>query len=170
MSLKLIGAILILLGCGGFGVLIASAHRHEVCTLRQLVSLIDYMACELQYRYTPLPELCRQTAAEAKGVLREFFLTLTVELEDQISPDVTACMDAAIGKYKQLPHQTEDALHLLGRSIGRFDMEGQLKGLENVRSECRRNLEKLTENQQTRLRSYQTLALCAGAAIAIIFV
>jgi len=49
-------------------------------------------------------------------------------------------------------------------------MEGQLKGLESVRQECRRQVETLSYNRDARLRSYQTLGLCAGAALAILFV
>ena len=63
-----------------------------------------------------------------------------------------------------------DALILLGRWLGRFDLDGQLKGLDAVRQECRRHLEELNNNREVRLRSYQTLGLCAGAAIAILFI
>ena len=58
----------------------------------------------------------------------------------------------------------------LGKNLGNFDMAGQLQGLEYARTLCRENLEKLMHNKESRLRSYQTLGLCAGAAIAILFV
>lgn len=170
MTFKILGALLVLVGCGGFGLMIASSHRREVRTLRQLISLLDYMACELQYRYTPLPDLCRLAASEGTGILRQIFLNLSMELEDQISPDVQRCMEAALSKCRDIPKVTRRSLMLLGSCLGRFDMKGQLKGLENVRSECRRLLENLTQNQETRLRSYQTLGICAGAAIAILFI
>ena len=169
MSLKLIGAVLIIVGCGGFGFMIASAHRKEERGLRQLMGALDFMECELQYRSTALPELCRQTAAECGGSLGRVFLNIAAELEDQISPDVQRCMKAALSNTKDIPKLTLEALQMLGSSLGRFDMEGQLKGLEGVRKECRRYLEKITGDKDVRLRSYQTLWLCAGAAIVIIF-
>lgn len=79
-------------------------------------------------------------------------------------------MSAALERVGKLPTLTREELLLLGRTIGRFDMEGQLKGLESVRQECRRQVETLSYNRDTRLRSYQTLGLCAGAALAILFV
>lgn len=170
MSLKLIGAVMIILGCGGFGFLIAAAHRREVKSLRQLISVLDYMECELQYRLTPLPELCRQAATESIGFLKQVFLSLANELEDQISPDVERCMLAALSGIKDIPRLTLHSLELLGRSLGRFDIQGQLMGLESVRSECRQHLDMLLKNQGVRLRSYKTLGLCAGAAIAILFI
>ena len=147
MSIKLIGAALVILGCGGFGFKIAASHLHEERVLRQLISILDYMECELQYRLTPLPDLCRQAASESKGILRTAFLSLAQELEDQISPDVERCMYAMLGKVKELPKLSANALAMLGHTLGRFDIEGQLKGLELTRQECRRNLDNLTQNK-----------------------
>ena len=56
-----------------------------------------------------------------------------------------------------------------GAYLGRFDLPGQKQGLEEVREACRMELEALGKNRETRLRSYGTLGLCAGAALAILF-
>ncbi len=170
MILKIIGVILVVAGCGGVGFRIAANHRQEEKALRQLIGILDYMECELQYRLTPLPSLCRQAAKEFKQIPGKVFLEMAIEMEAQISPDMECCMSAALEKVKEIPSVTRDTLVLLGRSLGRFDLDGQLKGLEAVRQECRRNLELLGSNRDTRLRSYQTLGLCAGAALAILFI
>ena len=170
MILKLIGVVFIIAGCGGIGFRIAANHRFEEKNLRQLLGILDYMECELQYRLTPLPELCRQASREFAGLIGKVFLTLSTDMDAQISPDVEKCMLAAINKEAKLPPLTHDQLLSLGRSIGRFDIEGQLRGLDAVRQDCRRQLEGLSHNRETRLRSYQTLGLCAGAALAILFV
>ncbi len=170
MVIKWIGAICILVACGGFGFQIAAAQRKEVRTLRQLIRILDFAECELQYRLTPLPELCRNTARECSGPLNALFLRLSGELEDQISPNVSSCMQAAIAVTEQLPKQTAEVLTLLGESLGKFDLNGQLRGLEGVRRECNRRLDALSENQDVRLRSYKTLGLCAGAALVILFI
>lgn len=168
MYCKLLGAVMVIAACGGLGFKLAAAHLREERILRQLTGVLDYMACELQYRRTPLPELCRQAAGEISGSLSEFFLFLTRELEDQLSPDVKGCVDSALKAQSDLPKLTRSSLELLGQSLGRFDIQGQLKGLEAVRQDCRRNLEELNQNKQARLRGYQTLGLCAGAALAIL--
>lgn len=167
--LKWFGALWIIVGCGSVGFAMSAAHRKEEKTLRQLISALDFMQCELQYRLTALPDLCRLTAAQCSGALRIVFQSLACELEDQISPEVFHCMNAVLAKVPELPKQTGDALRILGRSLGRFDLDGQLLGLENTRQNCRSILEKLSENREVRLRGYQTLSLCAGAALAILF-
>lgn len=170
MMIKLIGAVLIIAGCGGIGFRIAATHRLEERNLRQLIGILDYMECELQYRLTPLPELCRQASKEFTGSLGKVFAELCLEMEAQVSPDLDVCMSVVLAKATKLTALTREALSLLGRSVGRFDMEGQLKGLESVRQDCRRQLEALSFNRDARLRSYQTLSICAGAALAILFV
>ena len=170
MILKLLGAVMIITGCGGIGFRIAANHRQEEKNLRQLIGILDYMECELQYRLTPLPELCRQAAKEFSGLLGKVFSELALEMETQVSPDLDTCMCIAVEKSPKLTPFAREELLLLGKSVGRFDMEGQLKGLEAVRQDCRRQLEGLSCNRDTRLRSYQTLGLCAGAALAILFV
>ena len=170
MSYKWIGAIMIVLGCGGFGFSLAAAHRREESTLRQLISALDFMECELQYRLTPLPDLCREAAGEQKGCIRDVLQNLAVELDTQISPDVDRCMKASLSKVDDIPNRTRRALEELGKTLGRFDLTGQLKGLEQVRSSCRSEMESLNTNRESRLRSYQTLGLCAGAAVAILLI
>ena len=170
MSFKWIGAILIISGCGGVGFAMAGAYRREERTLRQLIGALDYMACELQYRLTPLPDLCAQAAAESSGHVSKVLRALSEELEHQVLPDVNGCMQAALASAGELPARTREAFQIMGSSLGRFDVDGQLKGLEAVRSYCRRELEALSTGRDARLRSYQTLGICAGAALAILFV
>lgn len=167
--LKWYGAILIVLGCGSIGFAMAAAHRREETVLRQLIGALDFMQCELQYRLTALPDLCRMTAAQCQGNLRTLFITLAQELEDQLSPDAFHCMNAALAKVPKIPGKAGEILRSMGRTLGRFDLEGQIQGLENARQNCRRMLENMSENREVRLRSYQTLSLCAGAALAILF-
>lgn len=169
MNIKLIGAVLIIAGCGGVGFSMASAHRREENALRQLVATLDYMGCELQYHLLPLPELCRRVAGESAGPVRQVIENLACELENQIAPDAAACMTAALAKTPKLPHRLKKNLAELGVSLGRFDLPGQLKGLEAARLSCRQDLEELSRDRDVRLRSYQTLGLCAGCALAILF-
>ena len=170
MTYKWIGAACIILACGSFGVSTAAAQRREERELSRLIASLDYMACELQYRLTPLPELCRQAGREGKGLIRRVFLRLAEELESQIAPDVCSCMRNALAACEGMPGSVLAMLTQLGQSMGRFDLEGQIQGLSAVRDGCRREMEKLAENRDVRHRGYQTLGFCAGAAVAILFI
>ena len=170
MTIKILGAFFIVFGCGAFGFTVAAMHRKETAALRNLIAALDFMVCELQYRLTPLPELCRRTAERSKGVVKQMLSSLAVELDEQISPNVEKCVLVVLDNIKDIPKQTAEVFKLLGQSMGQFDLEGQLKGIESIRAESTRILEEHTSNQENRLRCYQTLGLCAGAAMAILFI
>lgn len=170
MMYKFWGAALVVLSCGGFGFTMAAAHRREVRMLNAFIAAISFMRCELQYRCTPLPELCKKTSVMMQNMIGRFFHILSVELESQICPDTRSCALNALSKIKELPRSVQDCIISMADTLGCFDLEGQLQGLSQAEQQAGRILEKLTYEQDKRLRSYQTLGLCAGAALAIILV
>lgn len=170
MNLKGIGAAFVIFSCGGFGFYLAAQRKNEEWLLRQLLAALDYMECELQYRLTPLPDLCRQAAFQTGGALRKVLIRLAEELESQISPDVKGCMAAALAGSPPLPGKVRENLERLGNMLGRFDLEGQLKGLESLRQHCREDWKRSAMDRDVHLRNYQTLGLCAGAALAILLI
>ena len=170
MTVKLLGALLIFAACGGMGLSLAGAHRQKERQLQQLISVARFMACELEYRQTPLPQLMQLCAHETGGGISRVFSLLAQELERQLAPDAACCMASAVAQVPKLPAVVQEKFLLLGRTLGRFDLRGQLTGLEAVAQLCQRDLDGLLLNRDARLRSYMTLGLCAGVALVIIFV
>ena len=167
---KLLGAALILSGCGGFGAMICISYKQEEDMLRQLIHGLDFIQCELQFRMTPLPELCEGAGKGCKGKIGCFFFLLSEALSRQNAPDVTACIGAVTQAMGKLPARVDKALDILALSLGQFDAQGQIQSLEAARAHCRGALASMAENRDTRLRSYQTLGICAGAALVILLV
>ena len=170
MNGKIIGAVLVIFGCGSFGFRVCANVKREELALRQLITTLDYMQCELQFRMTPMPDLCRQAGYQQKNRIGTFFCLLADELDCHISPDVSTCVSRVLMQIPTLPERCRRALKLLGTSLGRFDVHGQIQGMESVRCFCRSELESMSVNRNERLRSYQTLGICTGAALAILFV
>lgn len=170
MNLKIIGVLCILASCGGCGFMLASQYMVKIRTLRNLIAALEYMECELQYRGTPLPQLCRQAGQRSQGIVQKMFGNLAEELDTQISPNPERCMAAVLDRLGGIDGTFAEVAQQLGMNLGRFDVSGQLRGLESIRILCSKKLEMLAQNKESRLRSYQTLGLCAGAALAILLV
>ena len=164
------GGICVIVSCGGFGFFLCASQKREEWLLRQLASALDYMLCELQYRLTPLPELCRQAGNQGKGLIRQILLQLAEELEYPLSSNVGICMDKVLFSHDEIPIKVLENLQRLGSTMGRFDLEGQVKDLEMLRQQCRDDIAQLAADKLQRQRSYQTLGLCAGAALVILFI
>lgn len=167
---KWIGAVFIVSGCTGFGFSLAAEHKRRERMVFHLIRALERMECELQYMLTPLPELCRSAAEASFGVIRRVFLAYSRELEERTMPDAASCMQAVVSKAG-IPSQTIRFLLVqLGQSLGRFDLQGQLRGLEALRRQCEAELEHLSHQRNERLRCYKTLGICAGLALAILFI
>ncbi len=170
MNYKLLGAIFVILGCGGFGFLIAGGYKREERYLRELYGALEFMAAELKYRASPLSELVARGAEHTSATLWQLFSVLDQELAGQIAPNAEACMREALAKTPSIPPLTGKMLRLLGKSLGKFDVSGQLSGITLVRDACKENLQRLSRDRAERLRSYRTLGICAGIAIAILLI
>ena len=103
MVLKIVGAILVVISCGGIGFKTAANCKRDENALEQLVSILDFMHCELQYRLTPLPSLCRQIATDFPNILGPVFEELTNEMESQNLPNVGRCMTTVISSKMSIP-------------------------------------------------------------------
>lgn len=165
---RILGACCIAAGCTGFGFSMAAANRREEAELRRLTGALEYMSCELSYRMTPLPALCRGAAAGSGGVVGEFLLGLARELEKQTAPEVQCCVETVLSGLRT-SSVLERQLRELGATLGRFDLPGQLRGLERALNSTEEALRTVRDGAAERRRSYQTLGLCAGAAMAILF-
>lgn len=168
MSIKWMGVIFVVGSCAGVGFSAALAYEKQEKILYQLLHILNYMACELQYRLLPLPELCRQASGECGGTVRRVLLALAEKLDCQMEPDVQSCMQSVLQTVPMPSRMIRRMFLMLGRSLGRFDLTGQLRGLEEVRAACERELKPLVQQKQNAIRSYRTLGICAGAALAIL--
>lgn len=170
MTYKWIGAVFVILGCGSCGLSMAAEQRQQEILLHQLMQVLNYMECELQYRLTPLPELCRRAGREVSGNLRQVFRALSAQLDNCASPEVSGCMKSVLKEHRELPGNIRHLLIRLGYTLGRFDLPGQLQGLSSVQKACQEERHRLMEHRDERVRNCRTLAFCAGAALVILFV
>lgn len=169
MSYKWIGAMIIIAGCFGCGAAITANHWKEKRYLQQLLQTIHIFQNELTYRLTSVPDLCRQAGKTTQGALGTVFKDLSRELEWQIAPDIPSCMAAALQKNPYTPGKVRRIMVRLGRSLGHYDLQGQLRDLDLVRAECEEELLGYGKDWDQRVKSYRILCLCAGAALVILF-
>ena len=66
------------------------------------------------------------------------------------------------------PRAVRNIILELSDTLGCFNLSGQLDGLVQAVRQAEKALNELTFEQDVRLRRYQTLGLCAGAALAIL--
>ena len=98
------------------------------------------------------------------------FRRLAGELDAQTEPEVDGCMQAALAKVPELSPTLRKIMKQLGRSLGRFDLTGQIQGLQAVREAVQTAQDRLDRERSSRLKCYRTLGFCTGAALVILFI
>lgn len=166
--MKWIGACLIVVACGGCGWKMVADYRQEERYLRQLCKILEWIGCELSSRMWPLPVLFRQIGQQEKGILQNILLELAQEMEKVTQPDANGCMISVLQRHPSIPESCKSILLDLGSSLGRFDLQGQLREILRIQTEANGILESHCANRDERLRCYRTLSLCAGSILAIL--
>ena len=170
MTLRIIGAILIIGTCTAFGFKMSANYKLQQKQLEQLIEALLYISCEMSYHLTPLAQQFTGCCAITSGALQAFFRQASRELSGQINPNASYCLQAAIHNTKGLTPAVIKALNQFANTIGEFDLEGQLKNIEQTLTICKQTLCQLNDQQTSHTRNYQTLGICAGAALAILFI
>ena len=170
MSYRVIGAVLIVSGCGGFGISMMLSEKHHEKLLECLLQALQYMKWELQFRLSPLPQLLLGAGKQAGGETGVVLMEVSRELSGQLLPDAGSCVNKVLAAHQELPRDLRCLLRKLGTSLGTYDLPGQLEGLTAVETACSGCLEKLETDKALRFRNYRTLGFCAGAALVILFI
>ncbi len=165
--MKWMGALLILLGCGGSGFYLAASYRREEGMLQQLLDSIGWMLCELRCHGTDLPALFFRLAQRTPGPLGVLYEAVAQQLSNRVAPDAHACMQSALVQVS-LPEKVRTLVISLGHSLGEFHLEGQLRQLEGLQMQCGQILEEHRRSRDSRVRTYQTIGVCSGMALAIL--
>lgn len=168
--LKWIGLICIAGGASAVGFGIAANVKRQTVQLRQLQSSLCYMKNEILCRMTPLPELFRLVSEQTPDAVGRLFETAAAALEKDKSRSAASSLAAAIRKTPELTFdaQTERTLLGLAMALGQFDAEGQTRAIELAECGIADRLADLEKDAASRCRSYRTLGVCAGLAIAVI--
>lgn len=166
--LKTLGILMVIAGASGTGFSMAlNVHRTSEL-LQQLLAALELMRNEIACRRTPLPELMRQLQAAVHGPASEFFGRLAGDLERRQVGTVAASVRRQVAATPAFPSPVRQVLLQLGAGLGQYDAEGQLRSVELAEARLRSQLEQLRAQQQARVRSYCTLGVCAGLALAIL--
>lgn len=168
--LKGIGALCVVLSASVMGFGFAASVRRQSVRLAALIGSLTYMKGEIQYRRTPLPEvfsLLGKSAAE-KSVAR-FWEHCAEALIHGTGFGMQSVFRTAVRKAAlELPPEAIQTMLVLGASLGQFGLEGQERAIELSLERLSALLERMEQGRSARCRSYATIGVCAGLAVAVI--
>lgn len=168
--MRLFAALLILIGTStvGFGACFSAAR--EIRQLRQLQAALTVMKNEMTYKAAELPQmLCtmKQTVGGSVGA----WLALCGEkmLAEPMAEPAGIIMEALENTPELcFARSARNTVFTLAGQLGSYDTEGQLRAIALAEKELTEQTKLLEESRTERSRSYKTLGICSGLAIAVI--
>ena len=169
MSIKVLGALCILSACVIFGLLASVRYLREFRLLGQLSKLLHHFRLLLQCKLLPLPKLCLEGEKLVTGQLHSVIYSFRRELEGQVSPDATQCMQVSLACAGDIPQSCRNILTEMASAMGKYDLRSQLESLDLLQGQCNHLLKIFDEKKEARTRNYRIVGFCVGAAIVIAF-
>ena len=127
---------------------------------------------ELQYRLTPLPDVFRVLQESREAAVAAFFSALSGSLAAAESCTVGYACRQALRRTEGLciPVGARTALMSLFDTLGKYDLEGNLQALDLALSRLREEARQLQSSAAARCRTYVTLGVCTGLAVAVVLI
>lgn len=167
--IRLIGAAMIVLGAGSFGISKTVQFYRQQRQLHSFLNMLEILKCELTYTMFPLPKLCRITAERSDKICADYLRSYADLLEKGAARSVAA-RQAFTGANSLLPPDASMAVLELFSALGRYDLSGEESLLKLTQHRLRAAIERGETEKRPMAKGYALLGLCTGAAVAILLV
>jgi stage III sporulation protein AB len=163
-------ALLLMAGSIFFGsVQGARLKKDRICLLRELVTALELLEGELALRNTALPELLEELAELSKGDAERMFRACLEGLHFLQDENFSHLWKNAAEEYCAALEQRElTVLVRLGTSLGRYDLDTQLRDIRNTEHLLRNNLEEAEHAYPAQRKLWLGLGASAAALLGVI--
>jgi len=168
---RLLGAALVIAGCGALG--LAGVRRLD-CRVRDLGELaagLDALQRELGWRLAPLPQALEAAAKAAHGPAAQFFSQCG---EKAGQPDGQTFRQVWRDSLSAAPLCLTDGdkalLDRLGQVLGRYDGDSQCLALEETAADLRQLQGDAADDRRRLGRVYGVLGMTVGLFLAILLI
>ncbi|MGI5963615.1 MAG: stage III sporulation protein AB [Lawsonibacter sp.] len=167
---KLVGAILVAIGCGWMGFQACAALSVRVRTLETIDQGLALLEQELELDNPPLSVLMERLVARSGEPARSLFYNCLQALEHLAEEDFSSAWRRLVVEIQSLGEEGAACLASLGDTLGRCSSLEQRQAVDVVR--CRlQDLERQAREERRRQgKVYQALGLSGGAFLILLLI
>lgn len=167
--LKVLGAVLLIAGGAGGGLLAAAGLSRRVHSLRSFCLALELAERELSFRLTPTPELLERLSRQVPPPAGAFFARCREDLDHLGEESLAEIWQKAL--LRSTPDLTEEDRRIVaqvGSVLGRYDGPGQEEAFRQIRARLSHALERAEADRDSRGKVMKALGLTAGCFLAIL--
>ena len=166
--MKWAGVLFVVVSAGSMGFQIAASLNHRCRIRRELISVLQILRNEIEVRGTPLPQCFALMSASGKTVRSTLFGTGARDMDANRWVTPSDAMDRALTDLEE--PALRQILMPLASQLGKYDLEAQLQGIVRAKQETDTLLCALEHERRIKSKTYRTLGICMGLAVAILLV
>lgn len=170
MWLKLVGVVLIIGGCGAYGLFSANRLHKRIENIISVRLALGYLEKEINYLHSPLPIALSRSAQNVDEPARSFFNNVSKDLQNRAGITVTEAWQQNLNDLRAISELKNEELELLGilsAELGRSGVEEQLKMFAMIQEQLKLLEEKARQEEVAgrKLRVYGGFAF--GATVVL---
>lgn len=173
MLVKLILSAVIIVSCTLLGIQYGENLKKRVKELNVLLQAVNLMRANIQYTFTPLPQIFDDIGRKSNEPLKSLFMNISKKLSEN---EVDSVYDAFYlelfeGKNQlNLKKDDKEIIIDLAKSLGDTDVEGQNSVLNLTELKLKKQIENAEVELNKNLKVYRYLGFSIGASIVILIV
>lgn len=166
--LRLLGTVLVSVGCAWLGFRSAAALRRQGRALRDMVDGLALLEQELELDGPPLPQLMERLIPRSRGAARALFQDCLRALDRLEEESFSRSWRRLVGSCDELGPEGRRCLLPLGDTLGRCDCREQRHTVRALRQRLMGLAAQAEEEYRRQGKVYQVLGLSGGAFLVII--
>lgn len=171
--LKLLGAIVIVVGSSGLGFSLSQEliYRHK--ELKRLKRWLLYLHSQIRYQNTNLATAFYDVASKADHLFGEFFEQVSKQMQQFDGDEFSVIWKRQIEKSfakSHLKKEDKEKLCNLGDTLGCLDKQMQLDTLDYYIEQLDLDIVQASENIKNNTKLYRSLGVMGGILITLIIV
>ena len=169
--IRLLGAALLILGCGGLGMSAMNRLDSRVRDLRELSAGLEILQRELGWRLSPLPDALEAAAGGTHERAAGFFAFCARGSRQLAGTSFRTLWSRGLEQCPlRLSREDRALLEQLGTVLGRYDGDSQRQAVENVLTGLDRQRAQAEDDRRRLGRVYGVLGLTAGLFLALVLI
>ncbi len=169
--IRLVGAILIVVGSASAGFCMAGNVRRMQRIYRDALRATAYMKSEIECYLTPLHDIYTQLSHVMPKPLSTLFSALHQQARRSLGLLPAVHYSRARQMLKNpLPHELGQIFAEMFDMLGRQDAVAQIRAITLAEERLNEVLINISSEKKERCRAYETIGVCAGIALVIILV
>lgn len=169
--LKVLGAVLVILGSTGFGLAYRDDLRQTLHYTRCLSMILEHIKSEIAYSKSTLPEACRMTGEKMEEPFKSCLFGICEIMRTNKGLPFDKVWKQEMGKcLKLLPIEKRDRETFLqfSDSTGYADKRMQLLALEKYSDLFAQSVKKQEESMENKARVVMSMGLTGGIFLTIV--